>query len=204
MSEFIVSIDRSLFLLFNKTLSNPLFDAFFPYITERQNWYIPILAAITVFLVKARDRKKAGIVIGLAILTIAITNPLCISILKPLFHRLRPCHPSYFQDNKHLFLAGSHFLLGTKISPSFPSAHAMNSFAQAMHLALWYPKRRVWFFTMASLVAFSRIYVGVHYPFDVLLGSMLGAVFGAGIFYGYQRLCNSTAKRFSARENTAS
>ena len=85
MSEFIVSIDRSLFLLFNKTLSNPLFDAFFPYITERQNWYIPILAAITVFLVKARDRKKAGIVIGLAILTIAITNPLCISILNLCF-----------------------------------------------------------------------------------------------------------------------
>ncbi len=202
MIDFLIGIDRFLFLLFNDTLSNPLFDVFFPYITEKRNFYIPFFIVITVLLIKAKDRKKAGIILGLAILTLAIADPLCVRILKPLFHRLRPCHPSYFQDGKHVFLAQGHFLLGTRISLSLPSAHAMNNFSQAMHLALWYPKRRAWFFTIASLVAFSRVYVGVHYPFDIFLGSILGLAVGASVFYGYQWLHSTFANRFSAKRNT--
>lgn len=195
MVEFLVGIDCYLFLLFNRTLANPLFDAFFPYITDKRNWYAPIVIAVTVYLIAARDRKKASIVIGLAILTVALSDPLCIRVLKPLFQRLRPCHPSYFQDGKHLFLTGGRFLLGTKFSLSLPSGHAMNSFAQAMHLTLWYPRKKAWFLSIATLVALSRVYVGVHYPSDIFLGALLGLVLGASVFYAYRRINTATMAR---------
>lgn len=195
MIDFLIGIDQFIFLMINNTLSNPVFDVFFPYITKMQNWYIPILVILLIFLIKAKNKKQAGIVIGLAILTVAIADPLCVRVLKPFFHRFRPCHPSYFQDGKHLFLTGGHFFFGEKTSLSLPSAHAMNNFAQAMHLALWYPAKKIWFFTIASLVALSRVYVGVHYPFDILLGSLLGIGVGAFVYFTYAIIHNAISRQ---------
>ncbi len=58
---------------------------------------------------------------------------------------------------------------------SFPSGHAATSFAGATTLALYAPRYRRWFFGLAVLIAFSRLYEGVHYPTDVLAGALLGA-----------------------------
>ena len=69
---------------------------------------------------------------------------------------------------------------------SFPSAHAMNMFAGATLLTLLYPKRAVWFFCIAVPVAFSRIYVGAHYPSDFVVGAISGSGIGFLVFYGYQ------------------
>lgn len=186
MMDFLTDLDRSLFLLINKNLANPVFDLFFPYITEKRTWYIPLIAVVAVVLIRTKDRKRAATIMGLALLTLAISNPLCDKVLKPLFNRLRPCDLSYFQDGKHIFLIGSRLLIDREPSMSLPSAHAMNSFAQAVHLALWFPKKKAWFLGIAFLVAFSRVYVGVHYPFDVLLGAVLGVLLGAAVFYGYR------------------
>ncbi len=183
MLEFLISIDRAVFLFFNSTISNPPFDYFFTYITHRDNWIIPGIVAATIFIVK--EKKKACIVLLLLAITAAITDPFCVRVLKPLFHRLRPCHPSYFVDGKHIFLAGGHFLLGYKKSLSFPSAHAMNMFAGATLLAFLYPKRIIWFFSFGIPIAFSRIYIGVHYPFDSITGAVLGSGIGASVFYLY-------------------
>lgn len=183
MIEILQTIDRAVFLFFNSTLSNPVFDIFFTYITERESWIVPGIVAAIVFIVK--QKKKALIVLGLLIFTIAITDPLCVRVLKPLFHRLRPCHPSYFVDGQHMFLASGHFLMGMKRSLSFPSAHAMNMFAGATLLYLWYPRRFWWFFSIAFLVAFSRVYIGVHYPLDLVGGAILGCTIGISVFYMY-------------------
>jgi undecaprenyl-diphosphatase len=180
MLEFLISVDRTLFLFINSTLSNPAGDVFFKYITLRNSWIIPGIIAAVFFVVK--EKKKALIVLGCLIITIAISDPFCVRFLKPLVHRFRPCHPSFFFNGEHIFLAGGHFLFGMKKSLSFPSAHAMNWFSGAMLLYLFYPKRWVWFFTIAFLVALSRVYVGVHYPSDLVAGAVIGIGIGAGVY----------------------
>ncbi len=184
MLDLLICLDRSIFLLFNSAISNPIFDYFFTYITHRNSWILPGIIAAVFFIIK--EKKHALIVLFLIIVTASISDPLCVRVLKPLFHRFRPCHPSYFIEGQHIFLAGGHFLLGVKKSLSFPSAHAMNMFAGATLLTLLYPKRAVWFFSIAVPVAFSRIYVGVHYPSDFLVGAIAGSGIGFLVFYGYQ------------------
>lgn len=81
----------------------------------------------------------------------------------------RPCHAL---QNVHLLVScGSGF--------SFPSSHAVNNFAGALILAFFFPRNKWWFFGIAAIVAFSRVYVGVHYPFDVIGGAVIG-LFCAG------------------------
>ena len=183
MLDILISIDRALFLFINTTLSNPVFDVFFKFITLRDSWIIPGIIAAIFFIVK--EKKKALIVLGCLIITIAISDPFCVRILKPLVHRFRPCHPSYFIDGQHIFLAGGNFMFGMKRSLSFPSAHAMNWFSGAMLLYLFYPKRWIWFITFAFLVALSRVYVGVHYPSDIFAGAVIGIGIGAGVYFLY-------------------
>lgn len=183
MYDALIQIDRYLFLFFNNTLSNPVFDIIFPFVTKGRNWIIPGVIIAVVFLYFGK--KKALVVLGCAIITIAISDPMSVRILKPLFHRLRPCHPSFFIDGTHMFLDGGRFLFGHKTSLSFPSAHATNMFAQAMLLTLFYPKQIIWFFIFASFIGYSRIYVGVHYPIDILGGAIFGIGIGAAVYLLY-------------------
>jgi undecaprenyl-diphosphatase len=190
MYEFLIQIDRFLFLFFNSTVSNPVFDIIFPFITRGRNWIIPGIVIAIVYLFFGK--KKAWIVLGLAIITVAISDPVSVRVLKPLFHRLRPCHPSFFLEGSHIFLDGGRFLFGHKTSLAFPSAHATNMFAQAMLLTLFYPKQGVWFFIFASLIGYSRIYVGVHYPADIAGGAIFGIAIGVFVYllfnYIWQRI----------------
>ena len=183
MFEALIHLDRILFLFFNSTCANPAFDIIFPYITKGRHWIIPgiIIAVVYLFF----GKRKAFIVMGLAVITIALSDPISVRILKPLFGRLRPCHPSFFVDGTHIFLESGRFLFGHKTSLAFPSAHATNMFAQAMLLTLVYPKRAVWFFIFASLIGYSRIYVGVHYPADVVAGAIFGMGIGASVYLLY-------------------
>jgi undecaprenyl-diphosphatase len=77
------------------------------------------------------------------------------------------------------------FLIGRKTSNSFPSSHAMNMFAQATLFSLLYRRRAAWFFLFAAIIGFSRIYVGVHYPFDVLGGALFGMCIGGLVYWVY-------------------
>ncbi len=184
MLEMLISFDKSLFLFLNSYIANPVFDMFFPFITQRENWIIPGIILAVIFLIK--EKKKALIVLGLAIITVAMSDLLCVRILKPVIYRLRPCHPSYFINGSHTFLAGGNFLFGYKKSLSFPSAHAMNMFALAMLFTLFFPKKAIWFFTVASLISFSRIYIGVHYPSDIVAGAIFGIAIGALVYFLYR------------------
>jgi undecaprenyl-diphosphatase len=71
----------------------------------------------------------------------------------------------------------------------------MNIFAQAMLLSLFYRKKTVWFFLFALVIGFSRIYVGVHYPFDVAAGALFGMVIGATVYGGYYTVAKTIEKR---------
>lgn len=192
MQDFLFSIDKSIYAFFNCFFANSFCDWFFMFITNGRNWIIPLMPFVIVYIVKAR--KKALVVIGLALLTIAISDPLSVRIIKPLVHRLRPCDPSYFVNGQHIFLPCAHFLGGIRDSLSFPSAHAVNMFAQATLFTLFYPKRWIIFFTIATLIGISRIYIGIHYPSDVIGGALIGAGIGAVVFYVYKRRISRVKK----------
>jgi undecaprenyl-diphosphatase len=176
MLDAILAWDKALFLFFNATLALPLLDPFFTTITHGRFWIAPG-CGLVIILFATMDKKRAALLVVLSLVTVAITDPLGAQILKPLFHRLRPCNPDALVE-------GGRFLLGYKTTLSFPSIHALNMFGQAMLFSLLYRRYTLWFFLFAAFIGYSRIYVGVHYPFDVLGGAVFGMVCGAGVYGG--------------------
>ena len=186
MLDAIVHLDTALFLFFNHSIANPVFDALFPILTNGRFWIAPGIVAALIFI--KIEKRKATLVILLSICTVAVSDPLCNRIIKPPVHRLRPCNPE-------VHIEGGRFLLGRKDSLSFPSSHAMNMFAQAMLLTCFYRRRALWFFSFAAMIGFSRVYTGVHYPFDVLGGAFFGTMIGAAVFWGYRLVRAEVIKR---------
>ncbi len=102
----------------------------------------------------------------LLVLGITLSDQVCNSLLKPLVGRIRPCN----------VLEGVHLLVNCTKSFSFPSSHATNIFTGTMLLSFVYPKLKTVLLGLAVLVSYSRIYVGVHYPLDVVAGIILGVL----------------------------
>lgn len=115
--------------------------------------------------------KRGQIAAGLLIIAVATTDMIAAQIIKPWVGRLRPSHA--MADSINLLVAkGGQY--------SFVSNHAANMFCAATVLTYFYSKWKRIFYSMAILIAFSRIYVGVHYPGDVIMGGL----FGYGIAWG--------------------
>ncbi|MFA7228426.1 MAG: phosphatase PAP2 family protein [Melioribacteraceae bacterium] len=166
MTEFLYGIDVWGLYFINHTLSNPFFDKFFPFITEVKNWYI---AYIILFLILVIKGGRIGRIASLfLILLIVSTDQFSSFFLKNLFERIRPCN--VFGDLNVLVNCTGSF--------SFPSSHAVNNFAVAMFFGKIFPKMKWSFIAVAALLAFSRPYVGVHYPSDALGGMLIGLLFG--------------------------
>ena len=188
MLNLLQQIDTKLFFFVNNGLSNPVLDWLMPIITTKQNWY-PLFLIIIVGLLW-KGGKQGRIVVLLLIPVIVLSDQISASVIKPLVDRVRPCEA--FES-----LGTVHMLIGKKTSPSFPSSHAANSFAAAALFAFFYPKRQWIYYTIAAIVGFSRIYVGVHYPFDVLAGAILGLFCAAVIYFGYRFIKEKISQRFA-------
>ncbi len=171
MVEFLYDIDVALFYFINHTLSNSLFDKFFPYITEVKHWFVAyvILWGI-VFFKGGRTGKFAAI--G-AILLITASDQFSSSLLKNLFERVRPCN----------VLPDVNILVHCSGAYSFPSSHAVNNFAIATYFYRLYPRYKWVLFIGAGIMAFSRTYVGVHYPADIVGGAIIGS--GVGFLFAW-------------------
>ncbi|RDB04704.1 phosphatase PAP2 family protein [Runella aurantiaca] len=170
MLHQIQEIDTRIFLTLNG-LHTPWADTIMYWVTQRNTW-IPLYALLIVWLIWKYNQRAAGM-IGALILTIIIADQTASGLLKPFFERLRPCHVLYLQDKLHLVVEDCGGRYG------FASSHAANSFGLAMALYLLVGKKYPWttwfFFPWAVAVSYSRIYVGVHYPFDVVVGACIGA-----------------------------
>ncbi len=166
MVDFFYSVDLSIFNFINQSISNPIFDKFFPFITDVKNWFISYL--ILWFIIFFKGGKTGKIAAIIVIFMIVFTDQLSSNLLKSLFERIRPCND----------LQDINVLINCSHSYSFPSSHAVNNFAVASFFYKLYPKFKWILFIGASLVAISRPYVGVHYPSDIFAGALIGITIG--------------------------
>jgi len=164
--DFIVKLDKELFLFLNLKLQNRFFDFLMPFITEFKNWRILFFLIMLAMLIFGRKKERIAAVLVLIVLGVADSSVNL--LLKSWIGRVRPCN----------VFPQVHLLAGCSHSGSFPSSHAANIFAAGSILTFFY--RRAWFvwLAIAASVSFSRIYVGVHYPLDVAGGAFYGILLG--------------------------
>ncbi len=171
MIKEILELDKLIFYFLNRKIVNPVFDTLMPFITSDFNLRVFLVLVWLGLLIFGG--KTGRIIAVLLIPAIAISDQLSSHILKPLVGRIRPCHE--LENVRLLVPCGSGL--------SFPSSHAVNSFTVATLLSKFYRKYLVYLFSLAFLISFSRIYVGVHYPGDVIAGMMIGFAVGIFVFY---------------------
>ncbi len=171
MFESLINIDLKTFYFINKTLSNQVFDVIMPIITEAKTW-LPIIVVFIIYQF-FRCGIKGKLCIVSLIIGILLCDQISSALIKELVNRPRPCH--ILQDINLLVPCGA--------GKSFPSSHAANSMMLVTIISLFYNKHRYWLISLAILVGFSRIYVGVHHPLDVLCGLILGVIIGTFVYW---------------------
>lgn len=162
MLDGLAGFDTDLFVFLNTRLANPIFDLVMPIATN--DWFLRGVLAVIILLMLVFGKKQGRIAVVFCLATVALADLLSAQLIKPLVGRIRPCH---VVENVHLLVNCSQGL-------SFPSSHAANTFSLALFLSGIYPRLRWLLFSFAAIVSYSRIAVGVHYPFDVLVGALTG------------------------------
>jgi len=177
--EKIEQLDVSLFLWLNK-FHTPFFDVLFERITNKFTW-IPLYMFFLFLIIKKYGKQSVWYIMG-AILAVILADQISVNFFKEIFQRYRPCHNLEIKQMVHLIKNQC----GGKYG--FVSSHAANTFAIATYMLLVLPLSNKWLKNTlvfwAALVSYSRIYVGVHYPADILAGSFLGVFCGLMAFKG--------------------
>lgn len=173
MIETLISWDKELFLLLNGYHSGTL-DTIMYYISNKFLW-LPLYALLIYWIIIHYKRNSLWILLTL-ILLITISDQLSVHAFKNVFMRLRPCHDPGLEGLVHT-------VRGKCGGPyGFYSSHASNHFAIAVFMSFILGSR-IRFFTpiilsWAAVVSYSRIYLGVHFPLDVIAGALAGSMLG--------------------------
>jgi undecaprenyl-diphosphatase len=182
--HFLNAIDTWLFLQLNAGVANGFLDAVMPYYTNIHYWRWPIIVSLAALFTFGGGKGRS--VVLLAILTLTITDQLSSTIIKPWIGRVRPCH----------VVEGARFITGCGHSFSMPSGHATNTMAAAILFGLLYRRILILLLTLSITVSYSRIYLGIHYPGDTLVGWIIGAAIAYGMVQLYERVLRQYLERW--------
>ncbi len=174
--ETIISFDWRLFELFNSQLTCGFLDWLMPFITNAKTW-MPIIILVWLGLILSGS-KKFRVLALLLLVGVGANDLICARVLKKGVGRTRPCSVEPGQGLK------CRLLLPKKGSKSFPSNHASNTAAFAAVIVFYLGfKAGLPFLILSLIVGYSRVYVGVHFPFDVMAGWLIGLSIGWGAVF---------------------
>jgi len=179
MLDYIVQLDQSLFLFLN-SLHCTFLDPVMVFITGDFAW-VPLYVTVVFFFFWKRNWRWGLLALAAVLLAFALTDQLSVHLFKNTIQRIRPCHEAdFFGIMRSLEHCGGQF--------SFISSHAANTFGFATITSLLLGKK--WYswciFSWAALVSYSRIYVGKHYPLDIICGALFGILVGYCIWKLFQ------------------
>lgn len=188
MLEFFLEIDKQLFLFLNG-LNNGFFDQVMYYISEKTTW-IP-LYLVLLYMVFRQYRWKVFLMLVFVVILITLSDQLSV-LAKNTFMRFRPCHEPSLEGLVHIVRGrcGGRF--------GFVSSHAANTFALAIFMNFLlrdsYRFMVPVMLSYAVLNAYSRIYLGVHYPGDVVFGALLGVLIGWFVYFLWSKVIKYTKR----------
>ncbi len=180
MLEYFENIDQQLFLFIN-ALHNPFWDKFMGFVSGKWEW-TPLYLVLLFFVIKSEKKHWWLAILGIITL-IFITDQTSVHLFKEVFKRYRPCHNMDIKAFIHLV---NNHCGGTY---GFVSSHAANSFALAGFLSFVFKKKQATWLLLfwATIVSYSRIYLGVHYPADVFFGGLLGFLTSYIVYKVYKK-----------------
>ncbi|MGM0499917.1 MAG: phosphatase PAP2 family protein [Bacillota bacterium] len=166
-SNRLIAADNQIFYYFQSKLKNSLIDKFFILITHLGGRHF--LTLLTLFFIISKPNINP--MLGWELAAVLISSHLFVHVLKRLINRKRP----------YKRLADVEYLIEPFESYSFPSGHTTASFAAAVTLSFTLSQLSILFIFTALTVGVSRIYLGVHYPSDILIGIIIALVFSVTI-----------------------
>ncbi|MFI5153193.1 MAG: phosphatase PAP2 family protein [Chitinophagales bacterium] len=175
--QHILDFDHWLFSLVNQQWTNRFFDEVLPFLRQAEIW-IPFYVFLLVFILINFGRRGWPWVFSLA-MTGIISDLVSSSLIKSIIFRYRPCNDFSLEDQVRVLVNYC------PQSSSFTSSHACNHFAAAIFIFLTLKQTSQWWilvFVWASVISYSQVYVGVHFPLDVFGGAIIGSGIGYCIY----------------------
>ncbi|WP_415063550.1 phosphatase PAP2 family protein [Bdellovibrio sp.] len=193
MLDFILGLDKSLFLMVNSQWTAAWADAFFPFITDLHKTFffkVFIVPLILGLFIWRRGLKRGLIIFFFCLVAVSASDGFGNWALKKTIQRPRPAETSGLQVQVRAPFGGY----------SFVSNHATNMFSFASFTSAIFPPIAIPVYTLATVVAYSRVYNGVHFPTDVLCGALLGCLFGIL----FAKLCQRLLAKMESEKVTPS
>jgi undecaprenyl-diphosphatase len=189
MIDRLISFDQQFFLAING-MHSPVFDFIMYWLSDKQIW-IPLYVWLLFRMIKD-NRSKAWLVILSVVLLVTLTDQISVHLFKNVFMRLRPCHEPGLEGLVHILNnhCGGQY--------GFISSHACNTGGVAVFSGMILRNRFRWLLPLlilwSAMVSYSRIYLGVHYPGDVIVGMLTGATIGYLVFLFFTFVAKKTSK----------
>lgn len=190
--DILERIDSQLLLSIN-SLHSPEADVFMKTVTNKWLW-IPLSVVVAYFVVRKGGMRRGLLFLLCAGLAVAISDQVCATLLRPAIERMRPSNPlNPLSQFVHVVdgYRGGRF--------GFPSCHASTTISIAAMLSLYFRRKAITLslFAWVALMCYSRMYLGVHYPGDILAGALIGGLSVAISYTLYKWLLSLPAIRLS-------